>query len=276
MSTNSSEPNIYTYTNSSFFPLNWLGFGNWLPTQNFHFTFEIHAQFTYQGGETLRFFSADDDLWLFIDNKLVVDLGGIHPAEQYTLAVDKLQLTVGTTYLFDMFYNERRTTQADLGFQTSIRLTCGYYDHCGVCQGDGQSCCTYCPAPANDCTVARCDVVTGGCTSVAIPCGSSETQNSASKKKALLTGLLLGLLGLLAAILIAGLFTYRQMKKKGYNVKNPFQKMRQRLPSFSRPSTMREGGGLSLNDDNHGTVSSIVHEIESRSRSNSHAPMLHA
>jgi fibro-slime domain-containing protein len=97
-------------------------FGNQGKDHNFSFTVEIHTLFTYSGGETFHF-SGDDDVFVYIDNKLVINLGGIHSREQADVAIDSLGLIKGNTYPLDFFSAERHVTQSNLLITTTLGLT---------------------------------------------------------------------------------------------------------------------------------------------------------
>jgi fibro-slime domain-containing protein len=97
-------------------------FGNQGKNHNFSFTVEIHTLFTYSGGETFHF-SGDDDVFVYIDNKLVINLGGIHSREQADVAIDSLGLITGNTYPLDFFSAERHVTQSNLLITTTLGLT---------------------------------------------------------------------------------------------------------------------------------------------------------
>lgn len=120
-----ADPSVYTFSDSTFFPIDGELFGNQGRSHNYHFTYELHSEFTYNGGETFTF-TGDDDLWVFIDDKLVIDLGGVHAAMTKSISLDSLAgtlgITVGNTYDFDLFFAERHTTQSNFRIDTSIAL----------------------------------------------------------------------------------------------------------------------------------------------------------
>jgi fibro-slime domain-containing protein len=129
-----SDGGIETFDNQEFFPLDGRGWNDEYVADdgnlhNFSFTFELHTTFGYRGGETFTF-TGDDDVFVFINGKLVVDLGGVHSAETKSIQLDHLvtddasqtpvPLTAGSTYPFDIFYNERHTVASHFRMDTSI------------------------------------------------------------------------------------------------------------------------------------------------------------
>jgi fibro-slime domain-containing protein len=74
------------------------------------FTYEAHTAISYEPGATLSFASADD-LWVFLNGKLVVDLGGVHSRKQLVVTLDalaaQLGLVPGGDYPVDIFYAHR-------------------------------------------------------------------------------------------------------------------------------------------------------------------------
>ena len=117
----------FVFASDAFFPIDGAGFGNESTVQgasrNFHFTTEIHTTFTYVGGEEFTFLG-DDDVWVFVNGQLAIDLGGVHQAAESTLDFDALAgslgLTLGGKYPLDIFHAERRTGASNFNFATTI------------------------------------------------------------------------------------------------------------------------------------------------------------
>jgi fibro-slime domain-containing protein len=125
------EPNngVITFHSSAFFPLDGEGFGDEGNPHNFHFTTEVHTKFKYNGGETFTF-EGDDDLWVFIHEKLAIDLGGVHDAETASVDLDaraaEFGIEKGKIYALDLFHAERHTTQSNFRVDTDLAfVTCG-------------------------------------------------------------------------------------------------------------------------------------------------------
>lgn len=156
--------NVYRFSSSEFFPLDepelapfaWPAEPTYgevlhLPNvggapRNFGFSTEVHYFFVYQGDEVLRF-SGDDDLWVFVDGLLCLDVGGLHPSQTDVMSFAdptaansskqdgivancKARLTPGNVYEVAIFHAERHTNASNFeltldGFVTE-RSTCDY------------------------------------------------------------------------------------------------------------------------------------------------------
>ena len=98
----------------------------WTADRNQHYCFESHAKFTHKPGLSFSF-RGDDDIWVFVDNKLAVDIGGTHLAapgyvdlDNFTGASGKLE--VGNQYDLDIFFCDRRTTMSNVRIKTNMYI----------------------------------------------------------------------------------------------------------------------------------------------------------
>ena len=108
------------------------GYGSWpwekdvVPgagTHNFHFTTEVKYWFQYAAAASPTLdFTGDDDVWVFVNGKLAVDIGGVHPPKSGSVTLDAANakafgLTDGKVYAISIFHAERKTEGS------SFRLT---------------------------------------------------------------------------------------------------------------------------------------------------------
>lgn len=151
------KTDLFEFSSSSFFPLDQDGQndetrfdGDDGKQHNFAFTTAFHAKFTYTGNEYFEFVG-DDDVWVFIDDQLVIDMGGMHtaicravnltnssyivpsggnvddanqrcPKVSFRRQSVSLNLKIGKTYDIDFFHAERHTTGSNFRIATNMKL----------------------------------------------------------------------------------------------------------------------------------------------------------
>jgi len=119
-----------------FFPIDGLGWGDTARDKNgndrnFYFTYEISTEFTFipaadRDYEMTFSFTGDDDVWVFINGKLAVDIGGVHGQAQRSINLDEqadeLGLEEGENYTLHFFFAERHTTESNFRIETTLTL----------------------------------------------------------------------------------------------------------------------------------------------------------
>ena len=110
-----------------------------VPLHNFGFTSEVRYWFPYDSTKSYKLdFLGDDDVWVFVNKRLAVDIGGIHTANAGTITISAANaatfgMTNGNVYEVVVFQAERQKTSSSYkltlsGFNGAISAcnpTCG-------------------------------------------------------------------------------------------------------------------------------------------------------
>lgn len=122
-----SDQAFRIFYSDEFFPIDGEGWGNQDRDHNYGFTFELHMTFEYRGGDDFMF-GGDDDIWVFINNRLAIDIGGVHGAVFMILDLDEMAeeygLELGKQYPLDIFFAERRSGGSSLLISTLKYTNC--------------------------------------------------------------------------------------------------------------------------------------------------------
>ncbi len=94
---------------------------------NYNLTLEGHAKFIYYYDANQYFyFTGDDDVYLYINGKRVLDIGGAHAIAECGINLNDVAILCGLVdgqeYTFDFFYTERHGTAANFGIKTNIKI----------------------------------------------------------------------------------------------------------------------------------------------------------
>ena len=126
--------------------------------RNFYFTTEVRYLFRYTTGQTLAFFG-DDDVWVFINGHLALDLGGTHERLAGSVAINgaTFGLEAGRIYEIAVFHADQHPRESN--YQLTLSGFTTNRSDCTPRCGDGVI------AAGEECDLgaANDDAAYGGC-----------------------------------------------------------------------------------------------------------------
>lgn len=182
----------YSFNSGALYPFDnagWVASGDEVQrnNRNYGFTSEVRRWFTFNGGELLTF-NGDDDVWVFLNGKLALDIGGVHQVETRTIRLNangtvdckvgdaadttafdalptacataqrNIGLMLGKVYEIALFHAERHSDASN--FRLALTGFVSAKSKCTPVCGDG----TQTPGESCDDGTMNNDTAYGGCT----------------------------------------------------------------------------------------------------------------